>query len=69
MENMGRILAVAVGLMLGTGAAWAGVAPQQGTNQQAMSGAKIKPPSQQQDEQPSNEPSAEKKDGAKDDKH
>jgi hypothetical protein len=66
---MRKIPAIALGLMLGAGVAWAGVAPQQGTNQQQMSGAKIKAPSQQQDEQTSNDQSAEKKDGAKDDKH
>jgi hypothetical protein len=49
--------------------AWAGVSPQQSGGQQAMSGAKIKPASQEQNEQTSNEPSAEKKDVTKDDKH
>jgi hypothetical protein len=63
---MRAILAVLLTCALGCGAAWAGVVPNQGN--QSMSGAKIKPPSHEPDEQASNEQAGEKKEAPKEDK-
>lgn len=66
---MRTVLVAALAVFLSAGAAWAGVSPQQQSGAQSMSGAKVKAPSHSQDEQPANEASADKKDGAKDDKN
>ena len=62
---MRTLLAAAVAAILTTGGTWAGVVPNQGN--QSMSGAKIKPPSHEQDKQ-DGEQSAEKQETPKDDK-
>ena len=62
---MRAVLVAATAVLLGTGAAWAGVVPNQGN--QSMSGAKIKPPSHEQDKQDGDQ-SAEKGEAPKEDK-
>jgi hypothetical protein len=62
---MRTLLAAALAALLAAGTAWAGVVPNHGN--QNMSGAKIKPPSHEQDKQ-EGDPSAEKQEAPKDDK-
>jgi hypothetical protein len=62
---MRAIAAAALGALLASGTAWGGVVPNQGN--QSMSGAKIKPPSHEQDKQDS-EQSAERPEAQKDEK-
>ena len=62
---MRKVLAAVLAGILTTGAAWAGVVPNH--SNQNMSGAKIKPPSHEQDKQ-EGEQSAEKQETPKDEK-
>ena len=62
---MRTVLVAATAVLLSAGAAWAGVVPNQGN--QSMSGAKIKPPSHEQDKHDGDQ-SAEKSEAPKEDK-
>ena len=61
---MRAFLIAVLGGVLSTGAAWAGVVPNQGA--QSMSGAKIKAPSHEQEKQAGD--TAEKEEAPRDDK-
>jgi hypothetical protein len=62
---MRALTAAVLAGIVSTGAAWAGVVPNQ--HGQSMSGAKIKPPAQEQDKQAS-EHAAEKEEAPRDEK-